>query len=86
MIMGEVNERIKVGAVFDGPRVTLKWFFWGREKHVVRKVEHTRRCQEGETPLLFFTVTEGSNIYEIFLNQKTLEWCLEKCCKRIEMS
>ena len=78
MIVNEVNEKIKVGAVFEGPRVTLKWFFWGRQKHVVKTVEHTWRSRVGESTLLFFSVTDGANVYEIRLDQKSLEWVLEK--------
>ena len=78
MQVDEVNERIKVGAVFDGAGVTPKWFFWGRHKHKIEKVEHTWRSRVGETLLLFFAVTDGANVYEIRLNQKTLEWSLEK--------
>ena len=78
MVVNEVNERIKVAAVFDGPKVTPKWFFWGRIKHKIERVEHTWRSREGETPLLFFSVTDGFNVYEIRLDQKKLEWVLEK--------
>ncbi len=78
MIITEVNERIKVGAVFDGPSVTPKWFFWGRDKHLVKSVEHTWHAREGETHFLFFSVTDGANVYEIRLDQKKLEWVLEK--------
>ena len=78
MTITEVNERIKVAAVFDGARVTPKWFFWGRQKHKVERVEHTWRSKVGETPLLFFAVTDGANVYEIRLDQKKLEWVLEK--------
>lgn len=78
MIVAEVNEKIKVGAVFEGARVSLKWFYWGKDKHMVKSVEHTWRSKIGEVPLLFFSVTDGANVYEIRLNQKTLEWCLEK--------
>ncbi len=78
MEINEVNEKIKVGAVFDGNRVAPKWFFWGRRKHDVKTVEHVWRSKEGEAPLLFFAVTDGANVFELRLNQKTLEWRLEK--------
>lgn len=78
MNVTEVDERIKVGAVFDGSAVTPKWFFRGKEKHAVKKVEQIWKSKEGESPLLFFTVNDGSNIYEIRLNQKSLEWRLKK--------
>ena len=77
--INEVNERIKVGAVFEGDRrVTTKWFFWRARKHEVRSVEHSWRGKEGETPLLYLTVTDGANVYQIQLNQSTLEWRLDR--------
>ena len=62
--------------VFEGRRVVPRWFFWGGRKHPVQKVEHTWHSKEGEALLLFFSVTDGANVYEIRLNQKTLEWFL----------
>ena len=78
MQVSEINEAIKVAAVFEGKKVIPKWFFWGRRKYVVRTIEHMWRSKEGENNLLFFSVTDGSNVYELKLNQKTLEWHLEK--------
>ena len=78
MIVNEINERIKVAAVFDGRSVVPKWFFWDCRKYDVQKVEHVWQARQGETPLLFFSVTDGANVYEIRLDQKKLEWVLEK--------
>lgn len=78
MHVNEINEKIKVGAVFDENKVVPKWFFWARRKREVKSVEHTWHSKEGEAMLLFFSVTDGANVYEIRLNQKTLEWRLEK--------
>ncbi len=78
MQVNEVNEKIKVGVIFDDHKVTPKWFYWARRKHENRSVEHTWHAKDGEAKLLFFSVTDGANTYEIRLNQKTLEWRLEK--------
>ena len=78
MQVNEVNERIKVGVVFEGSHVTPKWFFWGRARHNVERVEHTWRSREGENHFLCFAVTAQSNVYQIRLDQKKLEWFLEK--------
>ena len=53
MQVNDVNEKVKVGAVFDGNRVIPKWFFWGKNKHAVQKVEDTWRAKEGETVIEF---------------------------------
>ena len=78
MQINEINEEIKVGAVFDDHKVIPKWFYWAKRKHEIKKIEHTWRAKDGEAGLIFFSVTAGANVYEIRLNQKTLEWHLEK--------
>ncbi len=78
MLVNEINEKIKVGAVFDGSKVSPKWFYWGKQKHGIEKIEHSWRGKEGDTRLIYFSVNDGSNVFEIRLNQKTLEWVLEK--------
>lgn len=78
MQINEINERVKVGAVFDSSRVIPKWFLWRSQKHEVRNVEHSWTVKEGETPFLFLNVAAGPNLYQLLLNQKTLEWRLGK--------
>lgn len=78
MQVSEINEQIKVGAVFDGAKVSPKWFYWGKQKHGIAKVEHSWRGKSGDTQLIYFSVTAGANLFEIRLNQKTLEWVLER--------
>ncbi|MBI2118455.1 MAG: hypothetical protein HYT97_02380 [Elusimicrobia bacterium] len=78
MQVNEVNEKIKVGVVFDSAQIIPKWFFWGNKKYDIFKVEHTWKTKQGETPLIFFAVSDNCNLYELKLNQKTLEWRLER--------
>ena len=78
MQVNEVCEKIKVGAVFEDGRIIPKWFFWGRQKHAILRIEHTWQAKEGQNPLYFFAVNDGSNVYEIRLNLKAAEWRLEK--------
>jgi hypothetical protein len=78
MQINEINERVKVGAVFDHAGVIPKWFLWRSQKHEVRGIEHSWKVKEGETPQLFLNVLAGRNIYQLQLNQSTLEWRLER--------
>ena len=78
MQVHEVSERITVGAVFRNNKIIPKWFYLGKDKHTVKNIEQFWQTKEGEAPLLFFVVNDGVNIYEIRLNQKNLEWRLEK--------
>lgn len=78
MQVNEVNEKIKVAAVFENNTVKPRWFYWGRNKHTVTNIEQTWQTREGEATILYFVLNDGSNIYEVKLNQKSLEWRLEK--------
>lgn len=74
-----VQESIDVGVVFPrGKRPVPKWFYWGGRKHNIARVAMSWKSKQGETPLLLFSVSDGTDVYEIRLNQGTLEWTLEK--------
>ena len=74
----EINEKIKVGAVFENQLVKPRWFIWQNKKYQVKEITFTWKGKEGEAALLHFSVTDGANLYELCLNQKTLGWVLIK--------
>ena len=74
----EFDEPITVGDVFRGNQVTPKWFIWGQDKHEVKSVNMVWKGKEGEAPLRYFSVSARGNLYQLCLNQKTMEWRLEK--------
>jgi hypothetical protein len=78
MQVNEFDDRIKVGAVFTDGQIIPKWFFWGHDKHTIKAVEHSWASKEGGTPVRFFSVTDGCNVYELRLTLKTAEWKLLK--------
>jgi hypothetical protein len=74
-----IDETIDVGAVFKRKQPPApKWFFWRGRKYDVTNVEMTWTAQQGEATLLFFALSAGAEVYEVHLNQKTLNWVLEK--------
>ena len=78
MRVSEISERIAVGAVFRNNKIIPKWFVRGKDKHTIKNIEQSWQSKEGDAVLLVFAVNDGVNIYEIRMNQKSLEWMLEK--------
>lgn len=75
----EIGEAVDVGVAFKkGRRPDPKWFLWRGRRHDIKSVDMAWKGKEGDTPLLFFSVTDGATVFELRLNQKTLEWTLEK--------
>ncbi|MBN1824359.1 MAG: hypothetical protein JW803_08575 [Endomicrobiales bacterium] len=76
--MESINESIDVGAVFGKTKIRPKWFVWNGRKVTVKETTHTWKARQGEAPIIYFAVTDGATAFEISLNQKTMQWCLEK--------
>lgn len=73
-----INEKIKVGAVFDDNKIKPKWFVRNGRKYIISEITYTWRTKNGEEQIIHFSATDGSTLFEISYNQKTLKWCLEK--------
>ena len=73
-----INEPVQVGVVFSNNIVKPKWFVWNDKKYTISEITYTWHVKQGETTLLYFSVSDGSSLYEICFNQKSLKWCLEK--------
>ena len=73
-----IEEPIYVGAIFKGNKIRPRWFIWNKRKYPIREVTFSWRDKRGEENLLYFSVSDGVNIYEICFNQKSLNWFLSK--------
>lgn len=78
MNVTEINQRIKVGAVFEGELISPKWFKWMDKKYDIRSVSMRWKSFSGNAVIINFSLTDGKNLYEISFNQKTMEWVLQK--------
>ena len=78
MIVNEINEKIVVEARFEGCLVTPRRFFWDCRRYEVQEVRKVLRAKSKDAPCVIFSVTDGDNVYDIRLDQKNLEWRLEK--------
>lgn len=75
-MMVEIGERIKVVALFGKNIRPLRFRWKGRTYHV-REITYRWKTVEGEASLIHFSVSDGSGLYELTYNQKSLEWRIE---------
>jgi hypothetical protein len=74
-----INDKIKVGAVFDDAAVIRpKWFVWNTKRYDIKQITYSWRTTTGDAVILHFSVSDGSTLFEISYNQKSLKWQLEK--------
>lgn len=78
MGLEELDEPLQVGAVFKDGRVLPRWFLWGGVRRDVSAVNLVWTDREGERTLRRFSVSAGGNLYQLRLDQKSMEWRLEK--------
>jgi len=73
-----INETIDVGAVFTRTYIKPKWFIWNSRKYLIKETAYTWHEDAGSARIIHFSVSDGSTLFEISLNKKSLEWRLER--------
>ncbi|MEI7542846.1 MAG: hypothetical protein WCJ94_06320 [bacterium] len=74
----KINEKIKVGAVFNKEGICPQWFKWKDRRIEVKETTYTWKTIDGAAEVLHFSVVGESGSYELSFNKKTLVWMLEK--------
>lgn len=72
-----IDERIDVGAVFKKDAVKPRWFIWKGRKYDIKEVTYIWADTLGDAHVMRFAVSVGDTLFELSLNQKSLEWRLE---------
>jgi len=72
----DIDELIKVGAVFSKGEVQPVWFAWNGRQVRIKETAFTWKSREGCASILHFSVTDGQGLYEICYNGESLEWML----------
>mgnify|MGYP000453628956 CR=1 FL=1 len=70
----EIDEPVKVGAVFSRGEVRPVWFFRSGRQIRIREITFTWKTWEGSATVLHFSVTDGQRLYELRFNIGTLGW------------
>jgi hypothetical protein len=78
VVYSENSKIIKVGAVFRGSRIIPKWFTWEGRKYNVSSVDYIWEDKQGKEKIIRFSVSDGTNSYELAYNLARLNWSLEK--------
>ena len=74
----ELNEPVRVGAVFFRGAVTPVWFSRSGRQVRVREVTFSWATREGSARVLHFSASDGSAMFELCFNTTTLDWRLEQ--------
>jgi len=74
----EINEPIKVGAVFTAGRVTVSWFTWKNRRIPVERVTFTWKTNEGAKDRHCFALSNGAEVFEVSFFPGDLRWYLDK--------
>ena len=73
----EVDETVSVGAVFDEERAVFpRWFVWHGRKYTISRVTFSWRVKEGIHFNYHFSVTDGTNLFELCYAPQSLAWKL----------
>jgi hypothetical protein len=73
-------EAIDVGVIFRKGQILPKTFVWKDRKYQVKEITYHWKDARGAEVLHYFAVSDGVNIYQIYLNSKYMHWRLEKVC------
>jgi hypothetical protein len=81
MEIKELDQTIKVGAVFrGGSDIRPAWFIWEGRKYAIKEVNYAWMDRNGREKIHCFSVTDGTNTYEISFNAERTVWKLNKIC------
>jgi len=72
------EDKIDVGVIFRHGKMTPKSFIWRRQKYSIKEVTYHWTEDRGGEVLHYFSVTDGVNLYQIYLNNKHMCWRLKR--------
>ena len=72
------EEAIEVGAIFRNGKMFPKWFLWKDRRYSIKEVTYEWQDKRGTEVLFFFAVSDGTNIFQIYFNNRFVHWRLTK--------
>ncbi|HEX9078572.1 MAG TPA: hypothetical protein VF795_03215 [Desulfuromonadaceae bacterium] len=76
--MERVNAPIRVAVVFGpGRQIRPVWFDWQHRKRTVTELAYGWESRAGRDILLHFSVSDGSDLFELVYNTADQSWTLE---------
>lgn len=74
----DMDEAIKVAAVFEGGKILPKWFIRKNLKYEIKEINFVWDEKQGKEEIINFSITTDSFCAEIAFNKKFLTWYLKK--------
>jgi hypothetical protein len=74
----EIDEPIKVGAVFSLGEVRPVWFSWKGRQVMIKETAFSWKSREGSAVIMHFSVSDGQGRYEVCYNTESLGWRITK--------
>ncbi|MFH1507167.1 MAG: hypothetical protein ABIG46_01890 [Candidatus Omnitrophota bacterium] len=74
----ELNERIQVLAWFKNSKLIPRYFVWNNQKYRIREVTYNWQEKQGSQVINCFSVSTGTNLYQISFNNITLGWRINR--------
>ena len=74
----EIDEPIKVAAVFFREEVKPVWFSRRGTQIKIKETAFTWKSREGSAVILHLSVTDGQGLYEVCYNMESLGWRITK--------
>ncbi|MDD5729706.1 MAG: hypothetical protein PHN57_01060 [Candidatus Omnitrophica bacterium] len=71
-------EIIEVLAWFKQGKIYPRLFTWNNKKYKVKRVTYNWQERRGQETINYFSVSTGSDLYQISFNAKTLGWRIDK--------
>jgi hypothetical protein len=76
----DIHEPIAVEAVFRSGRIQPNKFWWSGREHKVEQVTYRWQDRRGQARLRFFSVVNGTDVYEICFDSSNCQWILCRVC------
>ena len=74
----ELNEHIAMLAWFKNGKIQPRLFVWKNKKYKVTQVNYAWQERRGRETLSLFSVSTGSDLYQISFNNTSYSWHLDK--------
>jgi len=74
------EEQIDVVVVFKGGKTCPQSFVWRGRRYQVTEVTYHWEEKRGANLFHFYTVTDGTNLYKLYLNTRYLYWRMVDSC------
>lgn len=72
-----LNINVKVGAIFKNGGVFPRWFLYHGKKIAIKEITYSWKKKVGDSIFLYFSVTDGINLYNLSFQPERLAWSLE---------